>query len=119
MAAATPQSRTARRAAPGRRPARSRATGETPWWMWIVVAAIVRLLPVPVLLAGQHLAEDGRATCQSSTIFPPHPTLDNYKSIFHNADFTRALRNSAIVALTTTVLGARSSGRSAPTRSRV
>ena len=30
----------------------------TPWWMWLAVAAIVRLLPVSVLLAGQPVAED-------------------------------------------------------------
>ena len=37
-------------------------TGEqqkTPWWMWVGVVAIVRVLPVPVLLAGQHVAQDG------------------------------------------------------------
>ena len=35
------------------------ATGaKTPWWMWIAVARDRRLLPVPVLLADQHLAED-------------------------------------------------------------
>jgi len=37
-------------------------------------------------------------------LLPPHPTLDNYKSIFKNPDFTHALRNSAIVSLTTTFL---------------
>ena len=44
-------------------------------------------------------------TCRSADIFPPNPTLDNYKSIFQNDDFTRALLNSAIVALSTTFLG--------------
>src|SRR5215216_2973594 len=32
------------------------------------------------------------------------PTLANYESIFNNADFTRALLNSAIISLTTTAL---------------
>jgi multiple sugar transport system permease protein len=48
------------------------------------------------LKSGQDLA--------SSDLFPPSPTLDNYDSIFKNADFTKALRNSAIVTVTTTVL---------------
>ena len=61
-----------------------------------------RLLPVPVLLADQHLAEDGRGPRRSSSLFPPHPTLDNYQEIFKNPDFTKALRNSAAVALLTT-----------------
>jgi multiple sugar transport system permease protein len=39
-----------------------------------------------------------------SALLPPHPTLANYKSIFKNPDFTHALRNSAIVSLTTTFL---------------
>ena len=30
-------------------------------------------------------------------LFPPHPTLDNYNSIFKNGDFTSALTNSVIV----------------------
>ena len=62
-----------------------------------------RLLPVPVLLADQHLAEDGQRPPVVS-LFPPHPTLDNYRAIFKNPDFTKALRNSAVVALITTVL---------------
>jgi multiple sugar transport system permease protein len=39
-----------------------------------------------------------------AALLPPHPTLDNYTSIFKNPDFTHALRNSAIVSLTTTFL---------------
>jgi multiple sugar transport system permease protein len=38
-------------------------------------------------------------------LIPPNPTLENYKSIFQNDDFVRALINSAIVSLTTTFLG--------------
>ena len=41
----------------------------------------------------------------TADLFPPNPSLENYKSIFQNDDFTRALANSAIVALTTTVIG--------------
>jgi multiple sugar transport system permease protein len=76
---------------------------KTPWWMWIAVAAIVIFCLFPfywlVNISFKHASE-----LSSSTIIPKHPTLDNYKEIFKNPDFTAALRNSAIVALTTTVL---------------
>ncbi len=74
------------------------------------------LLPAPVLLADQHLAQD-RSRPLDGDIFPPSPSLDNYKSIFENSDFTRSLANSAIVALVTTFLGI-VVGAFAPTRSR-
>ncbi|HEV2724550.1 MAG TPA: carbohydrate ABC transporter permease [Thermoleophilaceae bacterium] len=44
------------------------------------------------------------ADLSGADLFPPSPTLDNYDSIFRNADFTNALRNSAIVTVTTTIL---------------
>ena len=44
-------------------------------------------------------------TCRQANIFPPHPSLSNYRSIFNNSSFTRALANSAIVSLTTTLIG--------------
>jgi trehalose/maltose transport system permease protein len=40
----------------------------------------------------------------SSALLPPHPTLDNYQSIFKNDDFIKALRNSAIISFSTTLL---------------
>jgi len=40
----------------------------------------------------------------SGTPYPPSPTLKNYQSIFRNGDFTRALLNSAVVSIVTTVL---------------
>src|SRR3954447_15907795 len=76
---------------------------KTPWWMWLAVLAILIFCLFPFywlvnisLKAGDDL--------QSSRLIPPPPTLTNYKSIFQNPDFTLALRNSAVVALTTTVL---------------
>ena len=63
----------------------------------------LRLLPVPLLLADQRVAEDRRRPLQAD-LFPPHPTLDNYSSIFKNGDFTSALKNSVIVTTVTTVL---------------
>src|SRR3954447_18647267 len=75
----------------------------TPWWMWIAVAAIVIFCLFPFywlinlsLKTGDDLG--------GSTLYPPHPSLANYKSIFQNGDFTKALRNSAIIAISTTVL---------------
>jgi multiple sugar transport system permease protein len=44
------------------------------------------------------------ADLSSNALLPPHPTLKNYQSIFENGDFTKALRNSAIVSFFTTLL---------------
>src|SRR4051794_13358362 len=76
----------------------------TPWWLWIVVLAIVVfcLLPFYWLL---NISLKTGPDLSSSSFIPPHPTLANYKSIFQNSSFTRALLNSAIVSLTTTFIG--------------
>jgi multiple sugar transport system permease protein len=76
----------------------------TPWWLWIVVIAIVVfcLLPFYWLL---NISLKTGPDLSNSNIIPPHPTLANYKSIFQNSSFTRALANSAIVSLTTTLIG--------------
>src|SRR3954452_1885696 len=87
---------TAKRAAP-------KAPG-TPWWLWICVAAIVVFCLVPFYWLVNISLKTG-PDLSSSNIVPPHPSLDNYKSIFQNSSFTRALANSAIVALTTTAIG--------------
>jgi len=75
----------------------------TPWWMWLAVAAIVLfcLFPFYWLI---NISLKTPADLQSSSLIPPHPTLTNYDSIFKNPDFTKALRNSAVIALSTTVL---------------
>src|SRR5947199_234190 len=44
------------------------------------------------------------ADLSTGKIYPPHPNLDNYSSIFRNSDFTDALRNSAIISITTTAI---------------
>src|SRR3954462_14436728 len=76
----------------------------TPWWLWICVIAIVIfcLLPFYWLV---HIRLKAGPDLFCSAFFPPHPSLPNYKSIFQNSNFTRALVNSAIVALTTTLIG--------------
>jgi len=76
----------------------------TPWWMWIAVAAIVIFCLLPFYWLVNISLKPGPAL-SSADLFPPNPSLENYKSIFKNDDFTRALLNSAIVALVTTFLG--------------
>jgi multiple sugar transport system permease protein len=75
----------------------------TPWWMWIAVAAICIFCLFPFYWLVNLSLKTG-ADLGESSLFPPHPTLANYKSIFQNNDFTRALLNSAIISLTTTAL---------------
>ena len=76
----------------------------TPWWIWIAVAAIVIFCLLPFYWMVNISLKTG-PDLSAADIFPPNPSLENYKSIFQNDDFTRALANSAIVSLVTTVLG--------------
>src|SRR5919112_696297 len=75
----------------------------TPWWMWLAVAAIVIfcLFPFYWLI---NLSLKSGDDLGGNSLYPPHPTLKNYKSIFENGDFTRSLLNSAIVSIVTTTL---------------
>jgi multiple sugar transport system permease protein len=74
-----------------------------PWWLWVVVAAIVVFCLLPFYWLVNVSLKTG-ADLSSSALIPPNPSLRNYESIFSNGDFTRALLNSAIVALVTTAL---------------
>jgi multiple sugar transport system permease protein len=74
-----------------------------PWYMWIAVAAIVIFCLFPFYWLVNISLKTG-PDLSTSTVYPPHPSLKNYQSIFQNNDFTRALLNSAIVAFCTTVL---------------
>jgi multiple sugar transport system permease protein len=81
-------------------------TGEgqkTPWWMWVAVVAIVLFCLFPFYWLLNTSLKTG-PDLSSSNLIPPNPTLDNFSSIFKDSNFTNALRNSAIVALTTTAL---------------
>src|SRR3954449_11033684 len=80
-----------------------KAQGGTPWWMWIAVAAIVIFCLFPFYWLINLSLKTG-ADLGDSSLFPPHPTLKNYQSIFQNSDFTRSLLNSAIISLVTTAL---------------
>jgi multiple sugar transport system permease protein len=82
---------------------KSRDRSKVPWWMWFVVFAIVVFCLFPFYwLIGISLKSGN--DLQSSSLIPPNPTLKNYSEIFKNPDFTKALRNSAVVALFTTIL---------------
>jgi multiple sugar transport system permease protein len=73
------------------------------WLLWLAVGGIVIFCLFPFYWLVNTSLKTG-PDLSSASLFPPNPTLENYKSIFQNGDFTKALRNSAIVALTTTVL---------------
>src|SRR3954454_9745260 len=90
-----------------KRPARKRggtATNpKTPWWLWIVVVVIVVFCLFPFYWMINISLKTG-ADLTSGKAYPPDPTLKNYRSIFQNGDFTRALLNSAVISVSTTVL---------------
>jgi multiple sugar transport system permease protein len=78
-------------------------TEKPPWWLWFAVAAIVIFCLAPFYWLINVSLKTG-PDLSGSDIFPPNPTLDNYKSVFKDDDFVHALGNSAIVSLTTTFL---------------
>ena len=80
-----------------------RAPG-TPWYIWIAVAAIVVFCLFPFYWMVNISLKTG-PDLSAADVFPPNPSLNNYESIFQNSDFTRALFNSAVVSLVTTILG--------------
>src|SRR5918999_4618486 len=76
---------------------------KTPWWLYLVVAAIVIFCLFPFYWMISISLKTG-ADLTDGSAYPPNPTLANYESIFRNGDFTRALLNSAVVSIVTTVL---------------
>jgi multiple sugar transport system permease protein len=101
-AASVPQAE-ARVQARARTRAKRRPKDKPPWWLWVAVAAIVLFCLAPFYWMINISLKTG-PDLSSAALVPPHPTLKNYSSIFQNNDFTNGLRNSAIVALTTTFL---------------
>jgi multiple sugar transport system permease protein len=73
------------------------------WLQWIAVAAILLFCLFPFYWLVNTSLKTG-AQLSDAKLFPSNPTLNNYKSIFQDSNFTLALRNSAIVALSTTIL---------------
>jgi multiple sugar transport system permease protein len=74
-----------------------------PWWIYVAVAAVVIFCLFPFYWLVNISLKTG-ADLSSVDLIPPNPTLENYKSIFQNDDFTRALFNSAVVSLSVTFL---------------
>jgi multiple sugar transport system permease protein len=101
MAATTAE---APQAAPPRRKKKGgdAATAKTPWWLYLVVAAIVIFCLFPFYWMINISLKTG-ADLTNGSAYPPNPTLRNYQSVFQNGDFTRALLNSAVVSVVTTV----------------
>jgi multiple sugar transport system permease protein len=85
------------------REAAHRPKRDLSWTIWIAVVVVVLFCLFPFYWLVNTSLKTG-TDLSSSSLVPPNPTLDNYESIFKNDDFTKALRNSAIVSLTTTVL---------------
>jgi multiple sugar transport system permease protein len=92
-------------AVPGERVAARAAKPKRDWsWLiWPAVIAIMLFCLFPFYWLLNTSLKTG-ADLSGSDLVPPSPTVANYESIFRNSDFTNALRNSAIVAFTTTVL---------------
>jgi multiple sugar transport system permease protein len=71
--------------------------------LWVAVAAIVVFCLFPFYWLINTSLKTG-ADLSGANLIPPHPTLDNYTSIFEDEAFTMALRSSAIVAGGVTIL---------------
>jgi trehalose/maltose transport system permease protein len=71
--------------------------------LWVAVALIVVFCLFPFYWLINVSLKTG-ADLSNADLVPPKPTLDNYQSIFENADFTAALRNSVIITVATTAL---------------
>src|SRR3954449_930207 len=71
--------------------------------IWLAVVAIIVFCLFPFYWLLNVSLKTG-ADLSSSSLIPPHPTLDNYSSIFKNDDFTNGLKNSTIVAFAVTIL---------------
>jgi len=98
VAAAQEAVRPAARTLRARRPRFS-----TSWLLWIAVVLIMIFCLFPFYwLINTSLKTGGDLS--TGSIYPPHPNLDNYSSIFRNSDFTHALRSSAIISFTTTAI---------------
>jgi multiple sugar transport system permease protein len=76
--------------------------GQSPW-IWLAVVAIILFCLFPFYWLINVSLKTG-ADLSSSSLVPPHPSLDNYSSVFKNSDFTNGLKNSAIVAFSVTIL---------------
>jgi trehalose/maltose transport system permease protein len=74
-----------------------------PLLLWLAVVVIVIFCLFPFYWLINVSLKTGPELSQAD-LLPPSPTLDNYQSIFEDADFTKALRNSAGITVITTAL---------------
>jgi len=79
------------------------AKPKVPWWLWVAVVGIVLFCLFPFYWMLNISLKTG-PDLSNADLIPPNPTLKNYDSIFRDSNFTNGLRNSAIVALSTTFL---------------
>jgi multiple sugar transport system permease protein len=70
--------------------------------LWLAVAGIMIFCLFPFYWLINTSLKTG-TDLSSSKLLPPNPSLDNYQSIFEDSNFTKALRNSIIVAGLTTI----------------
>ena len=71
--------------------------------LWVAIVAILVFCLFPFYWIVNTSLKSG-SDLSSANLLPPNPTFKNYESIFNNPDFTKALRNSAIVSIATTVI---------------
>jgi multiple sugar transport system permease protein len=71
--------------------------------LWIGVLATIVFCLFPFYWIINTSLKTGAELSQGS-LFPHHPSLDNYSSIFHNSDFTTALKTSLIDAGAATLI---------------
>jgi multiple sugar transport system permease protein len=74
-----------------------------PALLWIAVALICIFCLMPFYWLINVSLKTG-ADLSKADLIPPNPSLDNYKSVFENGDFTAALRNSVLITAITTTL---------------
>ena len=100
---ATPQE--TRTPAPARRQAekKPRRHWVRPVLLWTAVVLICIFCLLPFYWLVNVSLKTGGALSEADLI-PPNPSLDNYKSVFENSDFTDALRTSVIITTVTTIL---------------
>jgi multiple sugar transport system permease protein len=70
-------------------------------WLAVVLIMLFCLFPFYWLI---NTSLKSGSDLSRANLVPPHPTFKNFSSIFRNSDFTKALRNSAIISLSTTLI---------------
>jgi multiple sugar transport system permease protein len=70
-------------------------------WLAVILIIVFCLFPFYWLI---NVSLKTGPELSAADLLPPSPTLDNYQSIFENADSTKALRNSVGITLITTAV---------------